>query len=559
VSKKFFLVIDTDTSWIPKFVRRLKFIGLDDQFSVKQIFPDTSLRDQQLVDECVEAVGEFIATDDVSAIFVDIVIKEEGDLDALGISIARELRSRWPDIPLFNVTGKLRDDAEQELFSEATIEDVDGVLAKVFLYGERASASRFRDVVEGRRGKKRSEVAQDAARSVLIDSRSKVTREAFGEDHLDPRMRAFIDEVGAMEFWGLLGVLLPHAEGTLSLMNPGRSGAFVIKATTKFISFGKSPTHVTTWVIKMARDLGVLQKELDGYLEIGKAPIRRNRYPRLLREEVKIFGQLGGIVILFEGQCETLLEFLTKNPSDDAVEKVASDLVSSLKDIYGDPIRVQARPWGRFYRMDNRLEVKLLGCFQEMRPLASEFLTPEELRRMEAFIVSSGRAETSVVSYEGEIATVNLHGDLNARNVLVTADHSVVLIDFASRRQGHVAADAAKLERDLLLRVADWGERKFYDWQLIDEWLRLWLSGNSEAAGKDWPIGLDPRYRGVLILMRHMREFISGLGCRLESPEYSIAMIYFFLLGMLLPELSVQKRILAMKLVSENLAGLAWN
>lgn len=556
MSQKIFLVIDTDTSWIPKFEKRLKLIGLDNQFSVKEIFPDTSLRDDRLVEECMVTVTGLMAEHDIAAIFVDIVIKEEGVLDALGISIARELRSRWPEMPLFSVTGKLRDDEEQELFSEATVEDVDGVFAKVFLYGERASASRFRDIIMSRRRRGEAQAAMMRSASLLIDPRAKATRGAFGEENLEPRMRVLVEEIGASEFWGLLGVLLPHAEGTLSVIDPGRSGAVVIKASAKFVSAGKSPTRVTTWVIKMARDIKLLQHELDGYAEIAKSPLRRDRYPRLLREEVKVFGGLCGLAIQFEGQCETLLEFFTGQPSEEEVETVASDLMSALREIYGDVVKAHVRPWGRFYRLEAQVENRLLGLLQDIRSLAIEDFTSADQRRLEAFIVTGGRAEPPVSSYEDEVSTVHLHGDLNVRNILVRADRSVVLIDFASRRQGHVAADVAKLERDLLLRVADWGEKEFYDWNRMKVWSELWIPDVLEVAELEWLQGLRPEYRRLGTLMSRMRGFIGSLGCRVYSAEYSIARMNFFLLGSLIPELSIQKRVFALRMVSGSLLGL---
>jgi hypothetical protein len=550
VNASSFLVVDTDNSWIQKFIHRLEVLGLDEQFSVKQVVPRTSLSLREVVETSISAIAVEIENDLVSAIFVDIVIMEDGDLDTLGIEIVREVRRRWPEIPVFNVTGKLRGDQEQEIFSEATLEDVDGVFAKVFLYGEGASVARIRRILGvGRRGGRVSDRGKAYSREVVVTPRERETREAFGEPSLDAGLRLLIEDLGASEFWGLVGALLPHAEGTLAVINPGRSGAMVVKAVAKFRQVGRSATRPTSWILKISSDHDLLRREISGYKALAKTPLSRANYPRLLNDDVKIFGRLGGIAVEFEGDAEPLIDFLVERPDTKIVEKIASSLGNCLVALYGDPNKRVLRPWRRFYSITPDLEVRLIGSLYSLRPMVTGYVSEADLREVEIFVLAGGRQIKDVYEYQSELRVVDLHGDLNARNLLVSSQGEVILIDFASRKEGPVSFDVGKLERDLILKVADWKSPKFYDWRRVADWAALLFLDRVEVSGERVSaLGEDLRPVGEMIKM------IRALALRAEYEtswsEYKLALIYFFMLGVAHPDLSIQKKAFAVTVLA---------
>jgi hypothetical protein len=253
------------------------------------------------------------------------------------------------------------------------------------------------------------------------------------------------------------------------------------------------------------------------------------------------------VAIEFEGDAETLLEFLAREQSPGDVKMVAGSLVEGLTMLYGQPIVTLARPWVRFYHVDDRLEARLLGVIDELRSLLGPFVDEHSIRRIIAFIMSHGRSEVRVADYQGEIRTCYLHGDLNSRNILVTKDRKAVFIDFASRVQGHVARDAAKLERDIILRVADWSRAEFYDWKSIGAWDDLLVLPGLVSPDAEWVASVNDRYKNEALFIEALRGMIAGPSYRVSEQEYSIALIYFLLLGLLHPEVSVQKKVFALR------------
>jgi CheY-like chemotaxis protein len=101
-----------------------------------------------MITACSDEISQLTQTADIKAFFVDIVILEKGAPDTIGVDIAKELRRRFPSIPVYNITSKYVHEDELDILSEATLEDVDGVLVKSYLEGKRFSAKRLRHIFE---------------------------------------------------------------------------------------------------------------------------------------------------------------------------------------------------------------------------------------------------------------------------------------------------------------------------------------------------------------------------------------------------------------------------
>ena len=135
---------------------------------------------------------------------------------------------------------------ELDILTDATLEDVDGVLVKSYLDGKMFSARRLRLLLEKAGRKRRTVLAMQAAAAGQPHGGGGQVSHPSGEDappeilaafnaaSVEWRVRAQILDLGWTRFWKLLSLLLPRAEGTLSYVRPGRSGAQVFCVLAKF-------------------------------------------------------------------------------------------------------------------------------------------------------------------------------------------------------------------------------------------------------------------------------------------------------------------------------------
>src|SRR6266849_597163 len=149
------VIIDTDKGFLDQLNKNFRVEQIADRYRLEWVAPDTSLAIPDLIQDCVKAVERSIRElPDVVGVFIDIVIVE-GTRDSTGIQIAREIRRLYPQLPLFSITGKYSsDESETILISEASLEDVDGVLVKNYLTGKSFSTSRLSGIFEKAREKR---------------------------------------------------------------------------------------------------------------------------------------------------------------------------------------------------------------------------------------------------------------------------------------------------------------------------------------------------------------------------------------------------------------------
>lgn len=142
--KKYIIVVETDDGFKKKLEANLNAQNLAHEYDIIPIGPNSYYSSEEMLKSCVDQVIWHIKNhDNLYGIFVDITIDDSKN-DRLGIEIAKKLRELYPQIPLFNMTNKTKDDTQFDALSEATLEDVDGVFVKSFLEGKTFDAKRFR-------------------------------------------------------------------------------------------------------------------------------------------------------------------------------------------------------------------------------------------------------------------------------------------------------------------------------------------------------------------------------------------------------------------------------
>jgi hypothetical protein len=168
------------------------------------------------------------------------------------------------------------------------------------------------------------------------------------------------------------------------------------------------------------------------------------------------------------------------------------------------------------------------------------------------FVATDGAAVERIFSYESDADIRTVHADFNSRNLLLGDASQFCVIDFASRRQAHVAMDIAKLERDIVFRVFDYNTREFFDWSRTSVWRTL---GRMNLKGRVFE---KEKVDDLTLDVRNALEFIAGLRTILktESPtlqeeEYLIALLHYSLLAIGHPEISVPKKVFAVEYIDK--------
>jgi diguanylate cyclase (GGDEF)-like protein len=136
------VVIDTESSVCQLLGSRLRI--LNEHYALAEIIPNVTLGEVAMIDAVKDRVDSLLKSHcTIAAVFVDLVVHEDAAVyshatkksyDNLGLRIALTLHLTWPALPVFIITGKITSRAEESLISEASVEDIDGILTKDYLY-----------------------------------------------------------------------------------------------------------------------------------------------------------------------------------------------------------------------------------------------------------------------------------------------------------------------------------------------------------------------------------------------------------------------------------------
>lgn len=555
------IVVDTDSAFLQRFRKRLRDELLEDTSVLVHVVPNTGQVQQTMLSNVTQEVSSQIAAAIKSrphlAVLIDIVVMERAELDTLGFDIARRIREQWPTVPLFLITGHVRGEQEEELFSAATLEDVDGVLAKSFLDGESFSARRLRVVFERAAARTQMRSGVVTEESALKDLEAITT--AFRRDSLSASARMAIQSLGERDFWSLMGGLLPKAEGIISEVEPGRSGAVVLRVNAKFVDAAGGSTRPKAWIIKIDRDLSRVEREVGRYGELLVTPVPRRAIPRLLSHAPIYRGPLAALAVELQAPAKTLLDVVVGGASVGALERLLGDLGTTLAAMYGDGTRHVVRLWS-MYAPWAGAEPPIRAFLQQCANDFGQMVPRVTVERVERFVGSKGESERAIGSVEYEIEHRYLHGDLNSRNVLVDEDGLAVLIDFASARRDHVVQDLAKLERDIIFRAAS------ADTPIVNHsWdgLRLWSAfAESYKQGdffspSQWATSVPREIRSCAVAVQLLRQEMHKLAPQVGRKEYMAAVLHFVLRAVTHPEFSIQKRAFAVILAERLMDAFA--
>lgn len=547
------IVVDSDIAFVHRLNTKLAEEEIVDKYEFHLLCPDTTLGKPQLIEHCLRAVNQLMFGEyTVIGIFVDIVIIEGGKkLDITGIDIASALKRNYPNLPIFNITGKYSDDeSDTDIISAATLENSDGVLIKSYLEGKYFSAKRLRNIFEKAK-LRRTDRGEVSLHESQVHRLPEAVKNAYNVESLDPRVEAQINQIGATEFWSLLMKMLPDGKGTVSFMRPGRSGAFMFKVNAKFVTEGEPATRPKLWAVKVSGEAGQIERELKNYSEMTKTPLPRAFYPKTFGESVTKVGNLAGFALELEDGTSSLLKAFAEYPKK-ALGPLIGSIDQFIKDTYGDSQKKIGKLWREFYELNEGSYLRIGATLEENKALFRG-LDEVKYETVATFVRTKGLQNESIMNYEAELDVRTVHGDFNAGNLLVNRDLQLFIIDFAARGKGHVATDIAKLERDVVFKIYDSGSKNYYEWARIAHWrefLSLVQKGQVFSQGA-------PKTKSGSELEKCF-SFISGIRQNLkkEAPqlsekEYLLALLHYALLAIAHPEISIQKKTFAVEYVSE--------
>jgi N-acetylmuramate 1-kinase len=119
-------------------------------------------------------------------------------------------------------------------------------------------------------------------------------------------------------------------------------------------------------------------------------------------------------------------------------------------------------------------------------------------------------------------ATVAVHRDYMPRNLMLTADNAIGILDFQDAVRGPISYDVASLLRDAFI---SWDEGQEIDWAV-----RYWQQAKKAGLPVDADFGEFWRQVEWMGLQRHLK--VLGIFCRLKhrdgKPKYSTDLPRFF-------------------------------
>lgn len=545
MSKETILIVDTEVGFAQRFKKKLEEEGIEEKYEVINLSPNTSLPSKELIKECLDQLKDYILSiEKICGIFVDIVIYERKELDIIGIELATSIKAQFPQIPTFNITRYNRDEKEADLLATASLENIDGALPKSFLEGETFSFRRLKNIFHKANQKismahqKRTDFNIGKTESTIVEHLS------INYTYPDHRVKSQINEIGKYNLLSLLNKIFPDSGGTISYIKPGRSGAFLFRLKTKFKSKDKSPTKPKSWVLKVAENKELIDREVKNYIDLSKSPLPKTAYPKMYRDQAFSFGKLTGLVYELEEDSKTLMQFLDEDFSSENIAVLKNQISNILENLYGDPDKKVVSLWSDLYSLDVEAWNSILFFLQENKRVLVDIVDSNTLKRVENLIKSGGKTEDQIFKFDLEIDQRNIHGDFNSGNILINKNNNLILIDFASFRQDHIAKDIAKLERDIIYKVVDSLSLNYYHWPRLEVWKNfseLYDPKNFFECSISYK-GKDEKIKNYLLLIKSIRSILKTLSPQFSVKEYLFSVLYFTLLALVHPDISIHKK-----------------
>lgn len=300
----------------------------------------------------------------------------------------------------------------------------------------------------------------------------------------ESRTLAIVDELGAATINALVSDAAFRGATSVSLssLSPGLSGAKVLKLTYSgpMENFNTRPV-----LLKVSRDRASLQRELDNFRihirEPGRHVLRTIAQPR--NAEKGPAESNGWYAISFEcaAPALSLVEWLTSDPSpsEDSVQQLLESFFwdGGLADMYSTTAQANMTSIAAVNSslLSEYRRMAILESVHDFQPLLSKHLKGKfsHLDDLLLFLEHSRLEGVEERDLSKRLASDCLvHGDLHARNVLVTSRatrEQGVLIDLASMRMALWTVDLVRLLCDIFVSGWDKGSPSL-EWSGLKAW-----------------------------------------------------------------------------------------
>lgn len=564
--KKIIAVVDNDTEFVQKFSNTLKKLNLSNKFDAKLF----GINVEEDIPKCIQNLKQTKGS--LVAIMIDIVIFEMADSSELlaVVEIFEEIRREFPNLPIFFIT-KHTEEKYLPLVSWCSLKDIDGILFKQYLYLPEkdkpiSKEGKFHeyipltknDIAEIFQEAKRKRDAYMTASILSIpknveEENYKIIRELL---HSDERSALQIKEIENTIFIHLIDELFGEQTSrsghvTISYLRPGFSGSYLFRIDVYKREKKKS------YLMKINNDEKI-KMEFDNYKKVHKILSPEN-YPAPTEDYVN-YGKWGAFGIDIQQGMITLSDYLcVKELEEDHI--VITNLGKVLSQLYRDGNRKPTRLWKEYYQFSSKIHLQLLAFFEDKKTLLQEFIEKEKIEELEKFVSTKGEDLRLIYEKIYSICVGNIHGDLNARNVLVHPESKqIVLIDYANMDEmGHLTRDIAKLEADLIFSVLHSNSKKFYDWNSITIWealldlldLKNIFHFNFKITTSDAEI--EKISNSMVGLRKSLKEDIYP---HLSVAEYLNSLLYYSFHYLVYPDISIQKKVFGTKWLSQIITQL---
>jgi hypothetical protein len=546
MSNNTIIFIDHDVAFLKWLESLLDEHNLKTDYNL--IFIETALPSkEQLIKYCIDRIKELLTKDhEIEAILLDIAIfhRLESPLDKTGLMIAEQLHNLLPNTPIIAMTMYTN-----ELIMEISMNlYIHGIIPKPFFQSQYFSKKYFNKLINQCQSKTKYSVQKPFISESL--SFNTLTQRFSSQD--DPRCQYQIYEIGLDNFIGLLHNLFPSGQGTVKFLRPGFSGSYLFKVSVRTSDGVLSTSVPKIWAVKISDDIIKLGQELEKYSAL-KNRLHKNLYPNLFKEEITTFKKWCAIAFEMQEDAITFSEYLLLNhPIDEITRLVNSFLTPFLQQQYGDPIKDQCFLWKKYYHLDERAKAGILNFIEDIQSIPN-ILDKTEIERIRYFVNSDGKNEPSISDLDLNVVTYLIHGDLNSRNILVTENMSkMVFIDFANSSQSHYMKDISKLESDLIFLLMDSRYLNHTRWERIDIWQNIFVLYKKDnifnITTREFQV--EDEIKKTMQIIQIFRNVLKSFVNHPEEKQYLIALLYYTLKLLSYPDVSIQKKVFAIKYIN---------
>lgn len=564
--KKIIAVVDNDTEFVQKFSNTLKKLNLSNKFDIKLF----GINVEEDIPKCIQNLKQVKGL--LVAIMIDIVIFEMAETSELlaVVEIFEKIRREFPNLPIFFVTKHIKEEY-LPLICWCSLKDIDGILIKQYLYlpekdkpiGKEDKFHEYipltkNDIEKIFQEAKRKRDAYVTASILSInknveEENYKIIRELL---HPDERSALQIKDIGSTTFIHLIDELFGEQASrsgyiTISYFRPGFSGSYLFRID---VGIGKKKKP---YLMKVNNDEKI-KIEFDNYEKVHKILSPEN-YPQPTENYVN-YGKWGAFGIDIQQKMITLSDYLCLGELE-GNHNMITNLGKVLSQLYKNTSGIPTRLWKEYYQFSSKINLQLLAFFEDKKTLLQEFIEKEKIEELENFVFTNGKNLRSNYENKYTIYVGNIHGDLNARNVLVYPESKqIVLIDYANMDvMGHLTRDIAKLETDLIFSVLHSNSKKFYDWSSIAIWeavlnlldLKNIFNFNFKITTSDTEIEKISNF--IVGLRKSLKEDIYP---HLSAGEYLNSLLYYSFHYLVYPDISIQKKVFGTKWLSQIITQL---